>query len=284
MERIRQALDRAREERGDARVVVAPVEPRRGADERPVAVSLHEAPPDSQRKFDPADVRTFGLDPALLERHRIVMSGSSTPASRAFRMLRAQVLQRMQERGWHTLGVVSARSGDGKTTVAANLALALAAVPDQYACLIDLDLRRPTVASTFGVEVRVGIDDVLTGSADADDVWCRPREVERLLLMPARQAVADSSEAVSGARLRGLLSGVRERLPAAYVVVDLPPVLETDDASVVAAQLDCVLFVVAEGRSQREDVARTMSLLQRFPVVGTVLNRTTDPVVTTAYG
>ena len=80
------------------------------------------------------------------------------PAGHAYRMLRTQVLQRARTHGLTTLGVVSAVNGEGKTLTAVNLALSLAAEPNQTVLLLDLDLRRPAVARTLGLAVERGLE------------------------------------------------------------------------------------------------------------------------------
>jgi protein-tyrosine kinase len=288
MDRIRQALDRAREERVEA--VGAP---------RPVAGPQERSPGhDLRRSGSPAPVaaervsggaaeaaaRVVDVSPAVLERHRIVSASSAGPAARLFRMLRTQVLQRMRERGWRTLGVVSARSGEGKTTVAVNLALAIAQSPRETALLVDFDLRRPAVASRFGFVPEAGVEDALSGASIVSQCLYRPRPFDGLVLLPARASHANSSEALGGARCQQLIGELRSRYADRIVLFDLPPVLEADDTSIVAPHLDCVLFVAAEFGTAREDVSRSLQLLVRVPVVGTVLNRSTEVVASDAYG
>jgi protein-tyrosine kinase len=72
------------------------------------------------------------------------------------------------------------------------------------------------------------------------------------------------------------LQDLKERDPGRIVIVDLPPVLLSDDALTLAPQLDAVILVVAEGRTRREDVARVLELLGNTRVIGTVLNRSSE--------
>jgi len=282
MDRIRQALDLARRER-DGRAP-APAEDqtvdasgeevgRRWTRTRP---PVEDATADGVSRRDaPAEppARVFDVSPSALERNRIVMATGDGAAARAFRMLRTQVLQRMQEHGWRTLGVAAARSGDGKTTVAVNLALAIARSPQQTALLVDLDLSGPGVASCLGLEADAGIEDVLSGTRAVPECLYRPRPFADLVVLPARSAVAASSEIVAAKRSHDLIAELRERYSDRIVIFDLPPVLEVDDAAAIAPHLDCLLIVVAEYQTARDDVARALQLLVRTPVVGTVLNR-----------
>jgi Mrp family chromosome partitioning ATPase len=281
VEKIRQALDRARAERYGA----AGAPPARSRPEVSVRVVSAAGPePAPAAETLPArPAERFDVGPLVLDRGRLVVPRAGAPAARAFRMLRTQVLQRMREHGWRTCGVVSARSGDGKTTVALNLALAIAAGPEDHALVVDLDLIRPGVAPAFGLAPERGVEDVLAGTRDVDACLYRPVSFPRLALLPVRSRVEGSSELVAGARLGGLVTEVRDRYPDRTVLFDLPPVLETDDASSIAPWLDCLLLVVAEGASARADVVRALELLGRRPVLGTVLNRSTEPLASDAY-
>jgi len=288
MEKIRQALDRAQRERAalhplPADEVADTPAPRSGP--RPFAAADHE--PVTGRPAAPIALRPareFAPPAAQLEQSRLVAGDASHPAAAAFQMLRTQVLQRMRSHDWRLLGVASARARDGKTTLAGNLAIAVASDPRHTALLVDLDLRRPRVASAFGASVEHGIDDVLRGEAAPDACFLRPSGVPGLALLPARAGCADSSRLLAAAPCHALLAELKARYVNRVVIVDMPPVLEADEALTLAPLLDAVLFVVAEGRTARDDVARSLHLLRATPVIGTVLNRSIEAIRSEAYG
>jgi protein-tyrosine kinase len=292
VDQIRRALDKARLERsrtvggaaertiwrGAGPAASAPV----GGVDGGGAMTTVRAPDEPVAGYEFS--RPFALDAAACDRGRLVLPGAHGAAAAAFRLLRTQVLVRMREHDWRTLGVASARSGDGKTTVAANLAMAIAADPRHTALLVDLDLRRPGVAAAFGVTPAAGVDDVLAGRTPPGQAFTHPDGIERLRLLPARAPVPNSSSVVAGALCHALVQELRERYVNRIVLIDLPPVLEADDAMTLASQVDCLLLVVAEGRTAREDLARALALLRDTPVVGTVLNRSVEAVASEAYG
>src|SRR5579864_6198793 len=116
MDRIRQALDRARMERG---TTLPAAELATGGTIGVIAA----APPGS---FVYTHTRVFTPSAAVLEDNRIMDPASAEPAAAAFRMLRTQVLQRMDANGWRSLAIFSPTAGDGKTTTAINLGISLA--------------------------------------------------------------------------------------------------------------------------------------------------------------
>ena len=262
MDRIRQALDRARVERAHAGEAA-----RSG---RGTASWGAEAAANS---FVYTHTRLFTPAANLLEDNRVLTPGSQGPANAAFRMLRTQVLQRMSAHGWRSLAVFGATAHDGKTTTAINLAVSLANDHSHSVLLADFDFRRPALAARLGLSPEFGGDDALTGAARIEDCLYHPEGLDRLVILPARRALANSSEILAGPRCRALVAELRDRYPDRIVLFDLPPVLTADDALAFAPLVDCGLVVVAESRTRRSDLVRTVELLHKTPLIGTVLNR-----------
>jgi protein-tyrosine kinase len=244
-------------------------------------------PPDDSRLERTTLYREFGVAPvefaarlpldwtALRER-RVVASNDLHPAGNAYRMLRTQVLQRARANGLNTVGVVSAINGEGKTLTAINLALSLAAEPNQTVMLVDLDLRRPSVARILGLTPDFGLESWFGGDDPTKRVCYALEGVERLYVLPTLAPVAASSETLAGLGTRRLLSELKDRDSGRLLIVDLPPVLLSDDALMVAPLLDAVVLVVNERKTKREDVARVIELLGNTRIVGTVLNRSSE--------
>lgn len=272
MDRIRKALDLAREER------VRPHDTL-GDESRPSDI---KPPPSLPALIEYTKTRTFEPAAALLEANRIITPSESTPAAAAFRMLRTQVLQRMEEHHWRSLAVLSPGKDDGKTTTAINLAVSLASDERHTVLLVDFDLRRPGVADMLGIAPESGADDILRGNARIEDCLYHPANFDRLVVLPTRSRVHNSSEALAGPRCRELVAELRNRYPDRLLVFDLPPILGADDALAFIPLVECGLMVVAEGSTKREDLLRSMELLRKTPMVGTVLNRAT--AVASAYG
>jgi Mrp family chromosome partitioning ATPase len=277
VDKIRQALDRAKRERAELATPSAyAVEAERRIEREPLVRVRPpaEQPPDPPAADSPSAPTGFHFEaaPAALEARRVLGPNAVGPAADAFRLLRTQVLAHMRERGWQTLGVVSARAMDGRTTVAANLAITIAADPRHTALLVDLGLREPGVARLFGFEPPAGVEEILRGEQPVEACIAHPTNFQRLRILPARRAVESSSALIAGGRCTAFVSELRTRYSNRIIVLDLPPVLDADDAVLVAAQLDCVLFVVTEGRTARADVTQALELLRKTPVVGTVLN------------
>jgi protein-tyrosine kinase len=270
MDRIQRALDLAKVQ--VPRVAAAPAAVAPADDPRPERVALN-------REFAVGTVEPIErlpVDWAALRENRIVANDNAHQAGHAYRMLRTQVLQRARAHGLNTVGVVSAANGEGKTITAINLALSLAAEPNQNVLLLDLDLRHPTIASTLRLRAERGLESWFGGDEPARNVCYGLEGVERFQVLPTFTPMVGSSDVLAGLATRRLFTELKGRDPGRLLVVDLPPVLLSDDALVVAPLLDAVVLVVNERRTKREDVIRVVELLGNTRIVGTVLNRSSE--------
>ena len=268
MERIKEAIQRAKAERG-SQTLMPP-----GADEAqalPSVVAVPNPASDLER-IEYRDTRIVQLDPEHLERNRIVAYDPNDSRAAVFDLLRTQVVQGMRSHGWRSLGVVSPTPACGKTLVAINLAMSLAQQASQTVLLADFDLRRPKLAEYLGLTGRHSLVDVIEGRVPLASALVNPG-LPRLVVLPNHQAVTKSATVLSSPRTKALVSELKDRYESRFVVFDLPPLLPTDDAIAFMAQIDCVLLVVTQGHSTESDVKESLRLLQPFHLLGTVLNK-----------
>jgi len=216
--------------------------------------------------------RSEPVDHSVIRKNRLLLPGVVGSEAHSFKMLRTQVLQRMAQHNWNTLAIVSPTPGDGKTFTAANLAIAISGDTKFTALLVDLDLRRPTLHRRFGIDCSVGVECCLRGEAAISDVLVNPSGYQRLLLLPACEPVANSSELLSSDLASGLIKEIKDRYQNRIVVFDLPPVLGADDALAFVPQIDAALVVIREGGTRSEDLLRLFEVLKNTPIIGTVLN------------
>ena len=272
MERIERALEVARLHRHRLEETVQPVSP-----VAPPAPSFAE-PLTGERvapRLEDAPLAELPARDILRERY-VVFPDEPGAATLAYKMLRTQVLQRARQHGMRTIGVVSAASGEGKTLTAINLALSLAAEPNQSVVLVDLDLKHPSVAATLGLPAQAGLESYFSGAAALESLWCRYAEFERLVIAPTMAPLPGSSELLAGAGAAELMRCLRALRTDPLILIDLPPVLLSDDVLAIAQLLDGVVLVVTEEQTRREDIQRVFELLRSTPVIGTVLNASAE--------
>jgi Mrp family chromosome partitioning ATPase len=217
------------------------------------------------------------LDKAHLEASRIVAYESINPCSKPFDMLRTQVLQSMDAKGWQLLAVTSPTPGCGKTFTAANLAFSIARQPERFAMLVDLDLQRPRVASCLGVDDARGLIDVLASHATLPEV-IQPVAAgnSRLTVLPAGRPSLDSAAWMASRMMSGLLQDIRRDFRTRIVVIDLPPLLSSDDVITLLPHIDCVLLVVAAGITTQSEIEECSKHLHATDVVRIVFNKSTE--------
>ena len=223
------------------------------------------------RLLTPAPVK-----PTTMERNKIIPEIADKPAVTAYKVLRTRVLQRLRSNNWRKLIVTAADAGEGKTLTSCNLAVSIARDVNQSVFLVDLDLQRPAMASYFGLDVKLGIGDYLNGDAGIEDILYAPEGLERIVIIPNRAPVENASELIGSPRMKALMQWLRDQSGAPLAIFDMPPVLACDDVLAFLPSVDCVLFLVAEGETERNRLARAVEMLGEFNLLGAVLNKSRE--------
>jgi len=229
-----------------------------------------------------AQSRSVVLNPAHLESRRIVSHDIVDARSKSFDMLRTQVLQSMDLKSWQLLAVTSPTAACGKTTISVNLALSIARQPHRSVLLVDLDLQRPEVANTLGLKCDRGLVTVLEGKASLHDVLIQAHVgQENFLVLPCANSTLKSSAWMASQAMAALLQQIKRDFRAWTVILDLPPILTSDDVISILPQVDSVLFVAAAGASTLAEIKECNRHLQSSSIVRVVLNKAAD--TTTKY-
>lgn len=210
-----------------------------------------------------------GLDPVLAAFFR---PGSGD--SEAYRGLRTQLYFSTQGRGHQVIQVTSPNPGDGKSTLAANLAISIAQSKKRVV-LIDCDFRKPRVHKLFNLpRPEVGLASVMAGEADLDAA-IQPCEIENLSLLPCGPRPANPAELLTSPKFTEVLTELRAEFE--FVIIDTPPVLAVSDPSVVAPRVDGVLLVFRMTKNARPVAERAKEQLTAMGarVMGVVVNAST---------
>jgi capsular exopolysaccharide synthesis family protein len=190
----------------------------------------------------------------------------------AYRVLRTQVLARMRSNQHTTLAVVGATTGDGASHTVANLAMSIVMDPQNSVLLVDCNLRRPRLHKLFGLPLSPGLADHFTQAVSLNRLIVRP-PIERLAVIPAGAALANSPELLGSQQMQQLIKAIQSQNPRRFVIFDLPGVLEFADAASLVPLLDAVLLVVAAHKTRSDEVAQAGELLAGGKLIGTVLNK-----------
>ncbi|HYP28478.1 MAG TPA: CpsD/CapB family tyrosine-protein kinase [Blastocatellia bacterium] len=239
-----------------------------------------------------ANVHDLPLDP-----HLPAIASGDDLASERYRTLAVRLINFASKRKLKTLLVTSAQEGEGKSTVAANLAWVMAKAGARRVLLLDADLRRPSSARMLGVEPRGGWLDMTEGRAKFEDAAVRldPNSLYLLAPQAARNHAANgmkgagaplidhaaASEAVTSSRVEELLEDLERHFD--FILIDAPPILEFADAQRLASIVDGSVMVVRAARTHHEMVSDALKLIPKERRLGVVLNEAqTDEEV--AYG
>jgi non-specific protein-tyrosine kinase len=199
----------------------------------------------------------------------VTVSKPETLAAESYRILRTNLQIAGTDRHLPSLLVSSPSRGDGKSDVVANLAVVLARA-GKLVILIDANLRRPQIASLFGVADQNGLAQLLESESLPEPV--EVSSVPGLFVLPAGGVASNSSEILGSQRMYRLIQEYKAR--ADVVLVDSPP-LWYSDALALAPQVDGVLLVVSSGTTGRENTINAVESLRLVGarIIGTVLNR-----------
>lgn len=228
------------------------------------------ARPDVLR-YSYTDTRVLPDLGARLHRLSGVVRPDGSALAETFRMLRGQVLPRMQADGHHLIAVTSPRALQSKTLTALNLALTMAADLDTSVLLLDADLSGQGLQKLLGLGGQPGLIEHLLRGTRLPDLLINPG-IDRFLLLPAGvEHVDNSSELLAAKSLQRLVQEMKQRYPDRIIVVDLPPLLDTADALAFLPWADTTLFVAEARHSRIGDLEAAAELLAPFNLIGTVL-------------
>ena len=209
------------------------------------------------------------FDPDSTTRPLLVQDDPTSPRAEAFRAFRTNLQFLKVEGNPRSFVFTSAGPGEGKSTTAANLAIAIAQAGSTV-CLVDGDLRKPRVADLMGVEGAVGVTDILIGRvtlAEALQGWGQPN----LVVLPAGHRPPNPSELLGSQEMGDLISNLRAQFD--YVIIDAPPVLVVTDAALIAKDVGGALMVTAVGTARKEALADSLTTMERIDarVLGIVM-------------
>ncbi len=215
------------------------------------------------------------VDPSSVSEYLVMVKNPLSSVAEEYRKLAFQIIEATRKDFHNTILITSAMNQEGKSLVAANLAVAMASNRDISVLLMDCDLRKPSLPGYFGIDPEAGLSDYLTGRASIPDILIK-MGIGRLVFLPAGPPLPNPSETLTSKKMRLLLKEVKERYRDRYIIIDSPPVLPTSESIALAAGADAILMVVRERMTRKRDVVRALSLLKGANIIGVVLNGSED--------
>jgi non-specific protein-tyrosine kinase len=216
--------------------------------------------------------RQVTLDRNLVKDNRCVAFEEDSTTLDSYKILRAQIMKRMESNGWNTIMVTSALPDEGKTTTAINLALTMAKDFNRTVLLVDCDLQQQDVHKYLGYRSDKGIVDYLLDDCPVKDLLVWPG-IEKVTLISGGRTVRESSDLLGSPRMKELVADLKSRYPDRVIIFDMKSSVAGADSLEFTPLVDGVLMVVQEGRSSVHDINTAIEQLPEGKLLGLMLNR-----------
>jgi Mrp family chromosome partitioning ATPase len=215
---------------------------------------------------------------AHLASKRIIAYDHAEEHATYFDMVRTQVLQSMDVKNWRFLGITSPTSGCGKTVTAINLALSIGR--QRSVLLLDLDLHKPQVASYLGLKPKDGVLSVLENRSPLPDAIVDVSVGDcQMMVLPTESPTSRSSDRMASRAMNELLEQIKREFQSQIIIVDLPPLLSSDNVHAVLPNLDCILLVTAFRVTTPAQINESVKHLRSTEIVRLVLNKVPPNII-----
>lgn len=201
----------------------------------------------------------------------VTASHDSSLNNEQFNSIRTNIKFTNIDKNYKKIMLTSSQSGEGKSSVAANLAVSFAK-QGLKTLLVDTDFRRPTIAKTFSIRKTFGFTNLLTtDNFDINQIIYKTN-FNSLFVLPSGPVPPNPSELLDSNKMRNVINRGFEIFD--LVIFDAPPILPVTDAQILATMVDGVIFVVREGASEKNEVAKSVHALNEVDahLLGTILN------------
>lgn len=265
VERLKQAIEKARAQRGQAT----------GTTAAPAAAMRPGVSPPVRRPEAWSALSAIDVDLDRLEAQRVVTPRKTSQAAVSFDLLRTRLLKLCRDNGWTRIGITSPTKGCGKSFVCLNLAFSLARNPDIRAALIDLDLLNPCIARRLGVKANGEMRALLEGGSTPAKAMQRCGD--NLALGMLDRPLRNSAEVIQSQSAATALAAVNEALAPDITIYDLPPMFVGDDVLAFAPNIDGIILVAAVGETKADEIEECERLIGNSAnFIGVVLNKVAD--------
>lgn len=190
-------------------------------------------------------------------------------AAESYRTLRTNIQYSSFDKEYKIIMVTSSEPGEGKSTIAGNLALSFAQ-DGKRVLLIDCDLRKPSLHKKFKISNLVGLSDVLIGKEDLKTALHRYNE--NLVVLTSGKLPPNPSEMLSSKAMSNLLKELKNVFD--YIILDTPPVQAVTDSQILSTKADGTILVIRAEKTKKDSVQNALGLLKKVNanIIGTVLN------------
>ena len=211
--------------------------------------------------------KTISFDPSKM----LLSDKSSFSVQEAYKTLRTNLTFALPGNACKCIGVTSANRGDGKSSVAVNLAISFAQI-NKKVIILDCDMRLPTVAQKIGIDSKPGLSNYLVGTNELSDMIIKRIEDKGIDVFPAGNIPPDPTTLLESKNMADLLEVLRNHYD--YIIIDLPPLMPVSDAAILSKYVDGYLIVVRHEKSEFNKIQDTLHQLEfsGAKIIGFVYN------------
>ncbi|MEQ8215473.1 MAG: polysaccharide biosynthesis tyrosine autokinase [Smithellaceae bacterium] len=192
--------------------------------------------------------------------------------SEQFRRLRTYITSpRLDGTYPKTILVTSTLAGEGKSLIAANLAVMIAAELQSYALLVDCDLRSPSLSQLFGLQQQKGLSNYLAGETKIEEILMKT-SIDKLSILPGGSLEENPVELIGSIKMKSLVQDLKSRYDDRFIIFDSSPILPTTEPSVLNKMVDGIIMVIMSGKTPRESITQAIKSLDEKKILGVVLN------------
>ena len=184
----------------------------------------------------------------------LLSEDSSFPMREAYKSLRTNVLFSLPGSDSKCIGIVSANRGEGKSTVAINLAISFAQA-NKKVIVVDCDMRLPTIASKIGINPKPGLSNYLAGNEDVQGNLIQHVDEYGIDVLASGDIPPDPTTLLSSEQMKGLIELLKDYYD--YIILDFPPVTVVTDAVIMSEVMDGYLVVVRHNLSEFQKLKET---------------------------
>jgi capsular exopolysaccharide synthesis family protein len=239
-------------------------------------ISKYEKPEPSKDKIfrkersrSKTDKVSYKFD--AIDKNLVSLLAPQSYEAEQFKILRTNLLFPVKGEPPRSILVTSPAPGDGKSFVAANLAISIASDIDRHVLLMDCDLRRPAIHKQFGFRDVQGLSDYLSKGTPLPSLLLNTK-VKKLTILPAGEPPGNPSELLSSELMAALMTEVTERYYDRLIIIDSPPPNLTAETVALARNVDGILLVVKYGKTQGKMLKELLGELGEDKILGSIIN------------
>ena len=219
------------------------------------------------------DVQDNEIEDIIINIDPMLVTGLKPQSIEAeqFRQLKNNILFPEKGNPPRCIMITSTAPGEGKSFVAANLAISIAQSIDEHVLLLDCDLRAPSMHSMFGFNNIQGLSEYLSEAKPLSFLLVKTF-LNKLTLLPAGKVPPNPSELLSSEQMRRLIHEIKLRYTDRYIIIDTPPPYLTSETNAISRQVDGIVIVVQQGKSRKKDVLDLIDIYGKEKILGIVYN------------